>query len=187
MRNLIIFLLILPNLASAQDYFTALEADLTGDGISDRAELAEDPGNDSATLKLFVGQASGEFVLHMTADELVWLGSATAGQQPELAVSEFGSLRVTSMNEAIGRNRWHEVLTIAYRQDTYKIAGYTHFWYDTLDLEAQGMCDISLLTGKGEMTLGSGEVKTPFRTDLRAMPVANWIREIPAVCLAAMN
>ena len=186
MRFLVFFLALLPGVAPgialSQPFETTLRADFTGDGIADRASIiGAGPGED-ASLRLYIGQPDGTELLATEARDLVWVGSAAGGQQPELAVTGRGSLRVTSMNEAIGRDRWRQVLTIAWRRGSFLVAGYTYDWYDTLDIDNAGTCDINLLTGKGEILRGEARVKTRFRSDLRAMPVAEWIRRIPQAC-----
>ena len=50
------------------------------------------------------------------APAIAWVGSIWS-QQPELSLSEAGSLIVTSVNEAMGRTRRQTKLTIAYRNE----------------------------------------------------------------------
>ena len=187
MRLLIAALILMPGLASAQGYFTEIRADLNGDGIIDSANLVENINGGTAALNIILTRADGSEFLAVHAPGIVWVGSAMAGQQPELRLTERGSLQVVSMNEAIGRDRWNQTLTIAYRQGRFKLAGYTYDWWDTLDVSNDGTCDINLLNGRGELLLGEERVKTTFRIGMRAMPVENWDGEIPKVCLDAVN
>jgi hypothetical protein len=90
------------------------------------------------------------------------------GQEPWLEASEHGSLKLYSENSAIGRERWEQILTIAYRRGAFMVAGYTYTYYDTLDPDAAGQCDVNLLTGKG---VHNG---TSFKTTLPAMGVSDW-------------
>ncbi len=173
--------------ALAQTILSSLTFDLNGDGLPDRAELVQEAPEGDATLDIYVGLPGGGSRLAVHTPDLVWVGSAVAGQQPELQISDYGSLQVLSMNQAIGRDRWVQTLTIAFRQGRFKLAGYTYGWWDTLDVSNDGTCDINLLNGKGELFLGEERVKTTFRTSLRAMPVEDWDRAIPKVCLDAVN
>lgn len=160
----------------AQDFRAEIIGDLDGDGTPDRAELVEVPEGGDATLNIYDGGTQ----LIVNALALVWVGGA--GQQPELTITDHGSLRVHAMNISIGRNKWHETLTIAFRQGQYKVAGYTYSWYDGLDMKNQGECDVNLLTGKGILALGMDWTKSTFTTKARAMPVQEWPREVLKEC-----
>jgi len=182
MRILTALLLCLPTTALAQTYFTILDADLTGDGFVDHAELSENIESGTADLNIWVRQGDGNLKLRSTATSLVWVGGI--GQQPALSVSARGSLLVHSMNESIGRNRWHQILTVAWRDDAFVLAGYTYESYDTLDLGAAHKCDVNLLNGKGERFSGANPaIKASFRTKSRGGPIDSWDRTPPAECL----
>ena len=166
--------------ACAQEFTTTLLADFTGDGINDRAELVALERGDDATLRLW---KNGAFALEAPA--IAWVGGI--GQEPALTVTPHGSLQVTSMNEAIGRNRWHETLTIAYRGGQFVVAGYTYDWYDTLNLMDQGSCDMNLLSGNAFVDIGPDRTRIIRPTEMKAMPLAAWPRQIPKVCADYLN
>jgi hypothetical protein len=69
---------------------------------------------------------------------------------PSLERTNKDSLLIKSENSAIGRDRWSQKLTVAYRNNEFILAGYTYESYDTLDPKAGKSCDVNLLTGKGE-------------------------------------
>jgi len=163
------------NAAAAQEFTTVLVADFTGDGINDRAEIVAMERGDDATLRLW---KNGVFMLEAPA--IAWVGGI--GQEPELTVTPHGSLQVTSMNEAIGRNRWHETLTITYRRGTFLVAGYTYDWYDTLNLMDQGTCDMNFLSGKTFIDIGPDRTRIIRPTEMTTLPLTAWPREIPKVC-----
>lgn len=181
MRLLLPLLLFIPTTALAQNFTTALEADLTGDGLIDRAELYETREGGDADMNIWVRQPDGSLDLHTKAEAIVWVGGI--GQYPSLAVSKHGSLLLTSMNESIGRDRWHQTLTLAWRDNTFVLAGYTYEWYDTLNLSDAGKCDVNLLNGKGEMSWGEEfKHKTSFRTKSRGGPIDRWDHYPPKEC-----
>jgi len=103
------------------------------------------------------------------APEIVWRGGI--GQEPWLEALEGGSIRLYSENISIGRDRWEQILTIAYRGGEFLVAGYTFTYYDTLDPDAAGKCDVNLLTGKGVHN------DKTFRTKLPATKVSAWTQE----------
>jgi len=88
------------------------------------------------------------------------------------------------MNESIGRDRWRQTLTIAWRDGAFMLAGFTCSWHDTPDLANSGTCDVNLLNGKGELEKGPEEnpTKTTLRTDMRAVPIADWAGDIAKEC-----
>ena len=166
--------------AFAQEFTTTLVADFTGDGINDRAELVAQERGDDATLRLW---RNGALALEVPA--IAWVGGI--GQEPELRVTAHGSLQVTSMNEAIGRNRWRETLTIAHRGGQFLVAGYTYDWYDTLNLNDQGTCDMNFLSGKAFIDIGPDRTRIIRPTEMTALPLALWPRQIPKVCADYLN
>jgi hypothetical protein len=160
MRILALLLALLPLPALAQ----MVASDLNGDGRPERFSVIIHDG----IADLQIENTGGGVVI---AENTVWSGGI--GQQPELSIAPNGSVLLTAMNESIGRNRWHQTLTIAFRRGTYMVAGYTYDWYDTLDLDQYGVCDVNLLNGKGELRVGNAP-KQSFRTALRALPVTAW-------------
>jgi len=135
-----------------------------GDIYRYRAVLAETDGG--ADLYIFTDSGNGwDRTVH--AAGIVWRGGMY-GQEPWMEVTEHGSLRIYSENSAVGRDRWEQILTIAYRGNAFVIAGYTFSYYDTLDPDASGQCDVNLLTGKGVHN------KKTFKTTLKALPVGEW-------------
>ena len=145
-----------------------------GDIFRFRAVLAEtDEGGD-----LYIYTDAGEgWKLAVEADNIVWRGGMY-GQEPWLEATEHGSLKLYSENSAIGRNRWEQILTIAYRGGAFVVAGFTYSYYDTLDPDAGGICDVNLLTGKGE------HKGKPFKTSFNALPVQEWTMDTrPPECV----
>lgn len=146
-------------------------ADWTGDGYPDRAVLIET--EDGADLLIYIGEArsddgeSAPYRLAARRDGIAWRGRAW-GTFPELALSSSGALQVISRNEAIGRHRWQETVTILWRDGRFIVGGYTFEARDTLDPGAGSSCDINLITG--------GAILDGVRAKLSpaAEPVESW-------------
>ncbi len=162
--------------AAAQDVIDSTLSDLNGDGMAERFTLLH--YRDAARADLIIEDTGTG---RITARRVVWIGGA--GQEPELDRAPNGSVRLISMNESIGRNRWRQTLTIAYRQGAYMVAGFTYDWYDTLDLGAAGRCDLNLLNGKGFLTEGQGP-KRAIRHSEPPRPITTWTEDspVPAIC-----
>jgi hypothetical protein len=94
------------------------------------------------------------------------------GQDPSIEALPGGSIAVHSQNSGIGRNRWEQTLTIAYRNDQFVIAGYTHDYHDTIDLNDSGTCDYNVLTGK---VTHDGKAA---KVDARTITVAEWTDDV---------
>lgn len=142
-----------------------IRSDLDGDGTAEVFALVGDEDGDA---DLLITTPKGQIL----APDIAWKGGMF-GQEPDLSLAPNGSLRLTSRNDSIGRNRWELILTIAYRKDAYRVAGFTYSWRDTLDLDAYGICDVNLLNGRGFLTVGNADPK-PVRTPLRAPTVTDW-------------
>ncbi|MDQ7070035.1 MAG: hypothetical protein Q9M48_04720 [Rhodobacterales bacterium] len=185
MRFLILIFGLLPTFAQAQSVtvtpettLSQVDADLNNDGIIDRAILLRLKESEDASLIIWNGP---DFVQPaVSTDDIIWAGGL--GQIPHLQLAENGSLQIVSMNISIGRDRWEQTLTIAYRKGRYLLAGFTYDWYDTLDLENSGSCDVNLFNGKGFLTLGQAGREHKIRVALRAMPIADWDAIEPREC-----
>lgn len=152
--------------------------DWNNDGGMDRAVLvAPDNQDDDAGLYLYLSDsASPPPQLNIFKPNLAWSG-VLWGTIPRLALGKSGSIEVHSMNESIGRNRWTQKLTIAYRKGAFVVAGYTYESYDTLDLNYSFSCDINLLTGKGLKN------NKPVKTSQPIVKLADWSNaSLPDVC-----
>lgn len=152
--------------------------DWNDDGGMDRAVLVA-PENDDDDVGLYLylsDDASPPPQLNIFKPNLAWSGSLW-GTTPRLALGRSGSIEVHSMNEAIGRHRWNQKLTIAYRNNTFVVAGYTYQSYDTLDPNTEFSCDLNLLTGSG---VKNGK---PVKTGQPVMKLADWSdQSVPEVC-----
>jgi hypothetical protein len=126
--------------------------DWNGDGTSDRAILTEGAaGNTDLYIYLSAPAQNNnqQRELALVKQDAAWWGGGGPGSQPSLEVNPKGSLLLMSGNWGIGRDRWEQTLTIAYRNDQFIVAGITLEVRDTLDHSAGGNCDLNLLTGRG--------------------------------------
>ena len=151
-------------------------ADLNGNGVPEQFELLVD-GENIVTL-----QITEEGSEPIKAVDIAWKGGLF-GQEPGLEVAPNGSVQFISQNEGCCRHRWRQTLTLAYRQDSVRVAGMTYQWRDTLDVEVYGVCDVNYLTGKGVTELGEQDPKW-FRVQAVAPKVSEWTldTEIPDAC-----
>ena len=177
MRLSLIGLALLAGPAMGQQVLGVVESDLDDSGSAEVFTLL-DTGNGTADLQIDDTAWGTVF-----AADIAWVGGP--GQVPELGLADNGSVQLTSMNDAVGRGRWRLTLTIAYRDGDYRVAGYTYEWRDTLDLADNGVCDVNLLTGLGEVSVDGGATKR-FAQSLPALPVTDWtemtISMPPDVC-----
>ncbi|WP_424992333.1 hypothetical protein [Oceaniradius stylonematis] len=160
--------------------------DLDADGARDAALLvAPDPdGTDDHALIILRGTGFDEGAMEpwLSFPDAAWGGGGMmVGNRPSVDFAASGSLLLKSGNEAIGRNRWNQTVTLAWRDETLLIAGFTHSFYDTLDPDANGGCDINVLTGKGivrEETTETAVSLSPQRLTLE-----QWLAQgSPSLC-----
>ena len=151
--------------AAAQDVLGVVTSDLDNSGKAEVFTLL-DTGNGTADLRID-DTAMGTIF----AADIAWVGGP--GQVPAIALADNGSVQIISMNDAVGRDRWTLTLTIAYRGNAYRVAGYTYMWRDTLDLANNGICDVNMLTGQGEVSFDGG-ARQRFSQSLPALPVTDW-------------
>ena len=121
--------------------------DWNQDGHSDSAILLKNA--EEVSLYLYLADESGEQKLALHKEDIAWSGDFS-GTLPSLKKrGKQDSLLIHSENAAIGRGRWQQTLTVAYRDETFMVVGYTYNSHDTLDPETNLSCDINLATGKG--------------------------------------
>lgn len=134
---------------SAEQIFSVATTDWNKDGIQDPVMILNVNEGERFDGLFYISDEYGRLTLRHYIPDMVWGSSAMFGQEPSVTTASNGSAIVTSQNSAIGRNRWEQKLTIAYRNDQLVLAGFTYSYYDTLDPNAYGGCDLNLLTGKG--------------------------------------
>lgn len=131
--------------------------DLDGDGARDAALLVApdaDSTDDHALIVLRgTGFDEGAMEPWLSFDDAAWGGTGmVVGNRPSVNFTGAGSLLLKSGNGAIGRDRWFQTVTLAWRDEALLVAGFTYSFYDTLDPDANGGCDINILTGSGIST-----------------------------------
>lgn len=160
-----------------QRVLSVVTADWNKDGSFDRAVLIESETEpDQADLLVYLSDASNPMQLAIDKKNIAWYGTLW-GTQPTLAVTERGSLVITAANEATGRNRWTQKLTVAYRDNSFVVVGYTDTERDTLEPGSSLSCDVNLLSGGG---VKNGK---PFKTLAKAVALTDWSEaSIPPEC-----
>jgi hypothetical protein len=165
--------------AAADRIVDAVVGDWNKDGASDLAVLfvpsadgEEERGTGEIGIGIYLRSSERDLLMPAVSLPDKFWGNAPAGtdgiygQEPSIKATDSGSILVTTHNDAIGRDRWRQVLTIAYRAGDFIVAGFTYEYYDTLDLERHGSCDLNLLSGKG--VVNDKPVKVdPLRTTLK--------------------
>lgn len=148
---------ILPVGAAAADFpadrvIAMASGDWDKDGTADLAIIAtpERDGEDNGIYVYLAKPAENRLKLALSLPNAVWGNLSMFGQEPELVALANGSFTLTTKNDAVGRDRWRQSLTIAYRNFDFIVAGYTFTSYDTLNPDGGGECDLNVLTGKGK-------------------------------------
>lgn len=147
----------LPAIAAAADFpaeriVAMASGDWNKDGTPDLAVVAtpgEQSGDDNGIYIYLAKPEENRLTLALAVPNSIWGNLAMYGQEPELAALANGSFTLTTKNEAVGRGRWRQSLTIAYRNFDFIVAGYTYASYDTLNPDDTSECDLNVLTGKG--------------------------------------
>jgi hypothetical protein len=135
-------------------------------GDTDRAVLVEN-GDAGADLYIYRNLEPARDLATPAKPLLVkknaaWSG-AMWGTRPSLEANGKGGLLIKSENAGVGRDRWSQTVTVAYRNKELIVAGFTRESYDTLDPNAAHSCDLNFLSGKGKRDGKSLDIKTQVR------------------------
>lgn len=149
---------LLPSLALAAEAIDpgrivpAATGDWDKNGAGDLALLVKpDDGTDeNNAVYIYLAGEDGPLALKSAVPNKVWGQYGMAGQAPSVTALPNGSLVITTHNDSVGRDRWEQKLTIAYRNFDFVVGGYTYSSYDTLNLDNTSHCDLNVLTGKGK-------------------------------------
>lgn len=136
-----------PQSVAPEKVLSSVTGDWNDDGSFDRAVLI-DNGDEGAGIAVYMSGSDGNMQPAAWGSDIAWSG-AIWGTLPSLKLSPSGGLQVYSENSGVGRDRWNETLSLAFRGGQVVVAGVTMHTYDTLDPKNTHSCDINLLTGKG--------------------------------------
>lgn len=169
----------LPASISPASVMSVVTADWNGDGSMDRAVLVEGD-DDDANLYIYLASTGSDGTerrdLALAKSGAAWRGLMW-GTLPSLDTNQKGSLLLKSGNDAIGRSRWSQTLTITYRNKVFTIVGITFTSRDTLSPGAGGGCDLNLLSGQG---IQNGK---KIKIAAKPIPLADWSDEsLPKEC-----
>jgi hypothetical protein len=148
-------------------------------GSTDRAVLVEnfDAGADLYIFREIEGAKLDAPVKPALVKKAAAWSGAMWGSRPSLEANANGSLVIKSQNDAIGRDRWSEALTIVYRNHEFLVAGVAYESHDTLEPKVGGNCDLNFLTGKGAR---NGK---PVETKFGVIRLSEWSDEkLPKEC-----
>ncbi|TDH39045.1 hypothetical protein E2A64_08155 [Pseudohoeflea suaedae] len=161
---------------------SAASGDVDGDGKVDLVLLLtpdEDAGERDHGLLLMKGAGKDKDRIRPKAyyPDLVWGGlpGGMVGNRPSVTIAANSSIRLLSHNDSVGRHRWSQTLTLAWRDGKMMLAGYTYSSYDTLVKGGDARkCDVNLLTGRGEREVDEDEEQ--FTLSLGPLTVEDWPR-----------
>jgi len=122
----------------------ALSGDWNGDEMPDAVFLVQG-ADDTADIRVFGGGFRG-LEPQFTVPGAVYAGP-WGGQAPGLVALSDSSFAITSEQTGIGPTPWMQRIMVAYRDGGFVVAGYTYDFYDRLDPEHYGTCDVNLLSG----------------------------------------
>jgi hypothetical protein len=163
--------------ADAPTKLAEVSGDLNADGVADRAVLLREADGDDVDLAVYLstaGQAATQPTVYVKA--LGWAGDMD-GTAPEISISHTGSLIVVFQNDSIGRDRWRQQLTIAFRHGELVVAGYGYQTRDTLNPRHATHCDLNLLSGHGVVNA------KPVKLDAAAPRLTEWSQKsLPETC-----
>ncbi|MGB0798373.1 MAG: hypothetical protein ACPGRD_03535 [Planktomarina sp.] len=167
LKKLTLFLtaMVLANSVFAQTAPNPAQTDLDGDDLAETILFLYPT---AGTTHLLISPVNKPTVL---AQDFVWRG--TTGQEPTLSVAPNGDLRVTSGNQALGRDRWLLIQTIAFHQGAYRVTHATYNWFDTNDINNAGTCDVNFITGAGKRRL-AGQGEQAYTVAPTAMVISDW-------------
>ncbi len=150
-------------------------ADWNQDQLVDAAALLR--VGDGADLYVYLRNANNDLELKLYKKNLVWSG-ALEGTKPYLkSQAKNGLLFIYAENDAIGRDRWHQRLTVDYKDNELVVTGLNYDSVDTLKPEASISCDIDFATGSATKN------KKPFKVEARKVLLADWTDSlIPKNC-----
>lgn len=145
----------------------AAMGDIDGDGSKDMVTLTLPEGREGSDVGIVVYlRNAGGAALNKTIElPACFWGTSSAGQQPEVAILRNRSITVHTQNTGFGRSHWERTYTLAWRKGALIVAGFTYAFYDTIDHDQSGRCDINLLTGRGvrdDKTIADGGQRVPL-------------------------
>lgn len=150
-------------------------ADWNQDQFFDSAVLVR--SGDGADLYVYLRNAENDMELKLYKKNLVWSG-AMAGTKPYLkSQAKNGLLFIYAENDAIGRDRWHQRLTVDYKNNEFVVTALSYDSVDTLKPEAGISCEIDFVTGSATKN------KKPFKVEARKVALADWADSfVPKSC-----
>ncbi len=154
--------------------------DWNKDGKADLALLAAPAGDEQAEnpIGIYIYLRDDEhslLKLAASAPAKIWGNiepGGVVGQEPSISALPNGSIAIVSQNDSIGRDRWEQTLTLAYRNNSFVVAGYTYASRDTLEPDDSHSCDYNVLTGKV-----TKDGKT-LKADARTVSIQDWQDDI---------
>jgi len=156
-----------------EQVLSVVTADWNNDGGFDRAVLLESDKQPGGTeLLIYLSEPKTDTMqLALRKTNSAWSGDMW-GTLPRLDLDKDNNLVIHSHNGSIGRNRWHQSINVARKDEKFIVTSFTYEATDTLKPDYHLNCSMNFITGKG---MRNGKLlKTP-ETDIT---LSNWQREL---------
>ena len=196
MRIISILLCLFPTLAMAENPFISasqvlgfVATDLTGDGHKEHVvlyDLVESPSS-GVVLTIWDRGDGTEWENSIFSEDIAQNNGP--GREPTLHLAENGSVEVRSYSAKDDPTDWKKTLIVAYRHldwleyPTYVVAGIKYEWNIDGKASDRRMCEVNLMTGRGELTRLTDQKVERFTSPLEPDTTDSWPRNmIPEQC-----
>jgi hypothetical protein len=126
-----------------------LTLDLDGDGAADRVVLVEPSDSDPSIAELLVWVSSSTNASKPLHDRSLAVSLGTWGGLPELRADRAGEFTVVAQNDAIGRDRWRQMVTLSIQREALAVLRYEFSQRDTLAPNSESRCVLDFAAGTG--------------------------------------
>ena len=149
--------------------------DWNGDKQIDSAVLIK--SGDQADLYIYFHATDRTMGLKLYKKNVAWAGTM-AGTKPSLKTLEKGGLLyIYSENDAIGRDRWHQKLTVDYKNAHFIVTALDYDSEDTLKPNTTLHCEVNFVGGVANKN------KKPFKLEAKKIFLSDWGEKfIPTIC-----
>jgi hypothetical protein len=174
---------------SASHVLGFVAADLKGDGYKEHIVLYDLVESPSSGVVLTIWERGDGTKWGNSIFSEDFAQNNGPGREPTLSLAENGSVEVHSFSTADNPANWEKTLTIAYRHldwleyPTYVVVGIRYEWDFDGNADDRRLCEINLMTGRGELTRLTDQKVERFTSPLEPEKTDSWPRNmIPEQC-----